>query len=98
MSKEKKIFVVMGTHGEYSDRSEWPVCAYEKEVLAQDHVRKSKEWVQKNSTIDGWYDNRPNNPFDPEESKCDYHYGSHPDTEWFVSHCPLRVSLPKARP
>lgn len=33
------IYVVMGSHGEYSDRSEWMVAAYPDEQKAQEHVR-----------------------------------------------------------
>ena len=33
------IYVVMGTCGEYSDRTEWPVAAYTDEGLAKDHVK-----------------------------------------------------------
>ena len=43
----KKIFVVMGSTGEYSDRTEWPVLAYTDEDLAKEHVvnadRRAKE-------------------------------------------------------
>ena len=30
-----KVWIVMGTTGEYSDRSEWPVCVYADEARAQ---------------------------------------------------------------
>lgn len=33
-----KIFVVMGTSGDHSEREEWAVCAYSSERLAQAHV------------------------------------------------------------
>lgn len=32
------VYIVFGTTGEYSDRSEWPVKAYLDEVRAQEHV------------------------------------------------------------
>lgn len=32
------VFVVMGTTGEYSDRSEWPVCWFDTEAGAQDYA------------------------------------------------------------
>lgn len=31
-----KIWIIWGTVGEYSDRSEWPLCAYTTEEAAQD--------------------------------------------------------------
>jgi len=33
-----KVYVVIGTTGEYSDRNEWPVCAYLSEKDAQARV------------------------------------------------------------
>lgn len=38
---DSKVYVVMGTTGEYSDRTEWPVCAYLEESLAQEHITKA---------------------------------------------------------
>ena len=34
----KTIYLVMGTAGEYSDRTEWPVVAYLESHLAEEHV------------------------------------------------------------
>jgi hypothetical protein len=34
----RTIYVVRGSAGEYSDRNEWPICAYEDEALAQKFV------------------------------------------------------------
>lgn len=39
----KVVFVVSGTTGEYSDREEWAVCAYEDEALAKEHVLKAQQ-------------------------------------------------------
>jgi hypothetical protein len=36
-----KIYVVMGVTGEYSDRNEWPVCAFSDEKMAQERVEKA---------------------------------------------------------
>ena len=36
-----KIFIVMGTTGEYSDRAEWPVVAFHSELLAQVRVTQA---------------------------------------------------------
>ena len=38
----KTIYIVMGTTGEYSDRTEWPVIAFEDKKLAEDQVRYAK--------------------------------------------------------
>ncbi len=37
----KTIYVVMGTTGEYSDRTEWPVLAYLSKPQAEEHVEKA---------------------------------------------------------
>lgn len=37
------IYVVMGETGEYSDRREWPVCAFSVEEDAQGLVKELKE-------------------------------------------------------
>lgn len=35
----KMIFIVKGWTGEYSDRTEWPVAAYEDEKMAVEHAQ-----------------------------------------------------------
>lgn len=40
-----EIYVVVGTTGEYSDRTEWMVCAYRDEQLAKDHVVAATAWA-----------------------------------------------------
>ncbi len=36
-----KIYIVEGTTGEHSDRTDWVVCAYKSKKRAEDHVRKA---------------------------------------------------------
>jgi len=70
------IWVVFGTTGEYSDRSEWPVAAFFHEQAAQRRVLDCQEWLLANGCArrandDGIY--RPSggryaaleNPYDP---------------------------------
>ena len=38
-----KIYVVIGTCGEYSDRSEWVVCAYSNQKLAANRILKASQ-------------------------------------------------------
>ncbi len=40
------IYTVMGTTGEYSDRSEWPVVAYTDKSRAEEHVVKATQHVE----------------------------------------------------
>lgn len=42
----KHIYIVMGSHGEYSDFQEWPVVAYTKESKAIEHVEKAYDRAQ----------------------------------------------------
>lgn len=39
----KTIYVVEGSTGEWSDRTNWIVCAYESEDKAKEHVEKASE-------------------------------------------------------
>lgn len=41
-----KIYVVIGTTGEYSDRNEWVVCAYTDEDKAKTHIIKAEEFAR----------------------------------------------------
>ena len=38
-----KVFVIMATQGEYSDRMEWPICVVSTEAKAQDRVMSLTE-------------------------------------------------------
>lgn len=84
-----KIYVVFGSTGEYSDRSEWLVAAYVDEALAKCHVAAATKWYQDNDCFSKRGD-PGSNPFDP---------GMHVDytgTHWFVQEAPLLVKLPDA--
>lgn len=65
----KKLYIVMGTTGEYSDRIEWPVAAYEDTEEAEKHVdaatRRSKELMGQRKG--NYYDEHPKefNIYDP---------------------------------
>jgi len=43
---KKEIYVVMGTTGEYSDREEWPVCAFYDEEKAKERVVLAEQRVR----------------------------------------------------
>lgn len=42
------MFVVVGSTGEYSDRQEWFVAAYDSEAKAQQHVLALDAWLRAN--------------------------------------------------
>jgi hypothetical protein len=69
-----KIFVVMGTTGEYSDRSEWPVIGYFDEKKAQEHVEnaaKVAKGIEATRTSPYWTDPDQSNQYDP-HMRMDY--------------------------
>jgi len=82
MNKEKKmekeIYVVIGATGEYSDRTEWLVAAYENENAAKEHVlkatEKAKEWeVLRKDTDESWASwDKDWNPWDKVAQYMDY--------------------------
>ncbi len=41
------VYVVMGSTGEYSDRTEWPVKAYRNEERAKEHVVNAEREAKK---------------------------------------------------
>jgi hypothetical protein len=69
------IYIVMGTTGEYSDRSEWSVVAFKDKEMAKKHVTLATEQANEiyKTMIDGIYDfdALPINPYDP-KMKMDY--------------------------
>ena len=85
-----KVYVVIGTSGEYSDREEHVVCAYVVERMAQKHVLKATEWRQQNDNKDGYSIEGPSNPFDP---RCHGNNGYY-QVDWTVVEVELRVELP----
>lgn len=94
MSEERKVYVVMGGTGEYSDRREWPVAAYLDKAMADAHEDAAVRWARAHGLgFDadlGWEErrDRPPSPFDP---------GMHVDytgTDYHVLEVPLRDALP----
>lgn len=77
------IYVVMGTTGEYSDRSEWPVLAFVDEEAAKRHVenasRRAKEleatapedWNKKS---DHWKQNEFDKEMQHDYTETTYYY------------------------
>ena len=66
----EEIFVVRGSAGEYSDRTEWPVAAYTTEEQAQDCVVKAEMRANEIFSIlrmEGFSEKE--NEFDPEMPK-----------------------------
>lgn len=83
----KKIYVVGGTTGEYSNRTDWNVCAYRSKKKAETHVRNAMLRAKELETSKaGRYDSIQDglNEFDP-DMQMDY-----TGTEYFVSVVDLR--------
>lgn len=62
-----RIYVVMASQGDYSDRSEWTVTAYMEKEMAEEHVRLGELECEKynNMTWDEQMQTGPN-LYDPE--------------------------------
>ena len=91
------VYVVMGTTGEYSDRTEWSVAAYTDEDMAKAHVEGAGNWCRAHFSERPKYNDRHNedgtrknlkNPFDS-EMEIDY-----TGTTWFYLAVPLLTALP----
>jgi hypothetical protein len=93
MMSAKKIYLVQGNCGEYSDHREWVVCAYEDEAMAQAHAKKAKEWLQQNVTHDTPFQRvmEMKNPYD------DGGYGTDVQTDWTAYGVEIRRALPRVR-
>ncbi len=44
------VWLVQGSTGEYSDHTEWVVCAYTNEEQACEHVLLAQEWCNEHHT------------------------------------------------
>ncbi len=68
------LFLVWGTQGEYSDRSEWPVKAYPTLAAAKACVARLEAYIAAGRPPEGHgsYDSMPAPPDDP---GCRYSYG-----------------------
>ena len=60
-----KVYIVIGSSGEYDDFQEWPVVVYSDRSKADEHARKAEKFDR------GWRKNHPKasaeeyaNPFD----------------------------------
>jgi hypothetical protein len=68
-----KIYIVMGTTGEYSDRHEWPVVAYFDEHAARVHIDNATRVANQIEQDGGYYDpeDGAKNEYDP-SMRMDY--------------------------
>jgi len=88
----KKVYIVHGTTGEYSDRWEWMVAAYTDEAKAVAHAEAAKKFYMERDLFRRRhrYD-YPRNPFDPDMA-IDY-----TGTDWIVQAVELRDDLPEVK-
>jgi len=62
---KKKIYIVMGSTGAYSDRTDWAVVAYESKELAEQHVINAQTEAKKIQTMKEGLDDRHSYDSDP---------------------------------
>lgn len=85
-----KIYLVWGSTGEYSDRTDWTVCAYRSKAKAEDHASKAMRRGKEIQKSEEWQEHRrdpdkcPKNEFDP-QFQMDY-----TGTEYGTAECELR--------
>lgn len=81
-----KIYLVVGTTGEYSDRSTWYVCAYPNKKDAEKHADEAKLWDHQHG--EEWENTlrseRLQNPLDP------YYDRDYTGTDYYVNECELK--------
>jgi len=66
------IYIVQGTSGEYSDRSDWLVCAYTSKKSAEEHAHKAMlRAVEIHKSSPGFFSRSKENEFDP-DMQMDY--------------------------
>lgn len=87
------MFVVMGTTGEYSDRKEWLVCAYENETLARTHAEEAQKAAARLTVQYGHY-HRIELDDDAKKWDADMDF-DYTGTDYTVVEVPLRQSLPE---
>lgn len=97
-----KVYVVMGSHGEYSDRSEWCVAAYLDEALAKAHEAAldaaltawAAKTMEEREELMGYPDNyRFKHPLDSNESGGFGRWGG--DNGYWVESVDLLTEVPK---
>jgi hypothetical protein len=86
------IYIVQGSTGEYSDRTDWIVCAYTDKEKADEHATKAEAWgigyagrweVRDYSAKEDVAMENDKNPFDP-NFRQDY-----TGTSYWVKECEL---------
>lgn len=93
----KKIYVVGGTSGEYSDRTEWLVDAWETRQAAEARVVELKTLLQKlgiTTYFDEWSDEGKAliAKMRKEDPAFQYDYTG---TDYYVSECDLKANIEK---
>jgi hypothetical protein len=82
-----KICLVMGTTGEYSDRTEWVVAAFISRAMAHQYAEKANQWcIENNVSMNGTKPKDLNRNFDhhavnPYDKVFSYSYTG---TDYFV--------------
>lgn len=75
--KRRMVYVVSGSTGEYSDRTDWTVCAFETKAKAEALVKRLAAWcdergVGENPKVDRDDDGDLGRPEEDPGFMCDY--------------------------
>ena len=86
-----KVYVVVGSTGEYSDRTEWIVCAYADEALARAHVKAAEREAKRIEATNSRYNHEPDDQAKAWDAGMVVDYTG---TLYWVSEVELRIALP----
>jgi roadblock/LC7 domain-containing protein len=87
-----KIYVVMGSTGEYSDREEWIVCAYADEEMAKHHAETATAEARRIQNTTKRYCHVP----DDQAKAWDPHMSiDYTGADYTVCEVEIRTELPK---
>lgn len=86
----KPVYIVFGTEGEYSDRTEWAVAAYFSEEKAKEHVVKASHRANELIALwreadDPWkFEEANRSEFDPKMQ-----WGGYTGVSYYYANAPL---------
>lgn len=81
-------YIVLGSTGEYSDRTEWCVCVYFDKQMAEKHAEAAEAKAREIYVISPRTRKPGTNPFDPEMMIDDC-------PNYWVDDCEIRNALPE---
>lgn len=89
-----KIYIVQGSAGEYSERTEWLVCAYKNKEIAQIHAEEAQKEAATIETITDRYEDERDEAIKAAVWDKEMQFG-YTGTRYFVSEIDVLERLPQ---